>query len=196
GGAARILALPARGSLRHLGRGRAGGDLRRPRLAQLSLRPARACGRPRGHRRPDRVRRAARGTSRGRRGAARRERRGRGRAVKEDLADLSVRFMEAVRDREVPFLEYHLGEEFTLTTGRPSVPARRREEWLLVTKSRYEIHEFSFEVMDAYDYRPVGLVRSRYRQTGSMDGERRDGVYLMTGVWVERDERAQLVSRH
>jgi hypothetical protein len=114
----------------------------------------------------------------------------------EDLADLSTRLMEAVRDREVSFLEYHLGEEFTLTTGRAGAPVRSREEWLLVTKSRYEIEEFTFESMDAYDYGPVGLVRSRYRQTGSMDGERRDGVYLMTDVWVERDERPQLVSRH
>jgi hypothetical protein len=104
--------------------------------------------------------------------------------------------MEAVRDREVPYLEYHLGEEFTLTTGRPGAPVRSRDEWLLVTKSRYEIEEFSFVSLDAYDYASAGLVRSRYRQAGSMDGERRDGVYLMTDVWVERDDRPQLVSRH
>ena len=29
----------------------------------------------------------------------------------DDLGALSVRFMEAVRDRELPFLEYHLGAE-------------------------------------------------------------------------------------
>jgi hypothetical protein len=34
--------------------------------------------------------------------------------------------METVRDRGLPFLEHHLGEEFTLTTGaqrRPSAVA-------------------------------------------------------------------------
>ena len=114
----------------------------------------------------------------------------------DDLAALSVRFMEAVRDREVPFLEYHLGDEFTLTTGRPGSPVRSRDEWLLVTRSRYEIEEFAFESLDALDYGDVGLVRSRYRQTGSMDGDRRDGVYLMTDVWAEREGRPQLVTRH
>jgi hypothetical protein len=116
--------------------------------------------------------------------------------VTEDLAALSVRFMEAVRDRELPFLEYHLGGEFTLTTGRAGAPTRGRAEWLRVTASRYEIEEFAFEELETLDYDSVGLVRSRYRQTGSMDGERRDVVYLMTDVWVERDGRPQLASRH
>jgi Domain of unknown function (DUF4440) len=115
--------------------------------------------------------------------------------VTEDLAALSARFMEAVRDREVAFLEYHLGEEFTLTTGRATAPVRGRAEWLHVTSSRYEIEEFAFEELEALDYGTVGLVRSRYRQTGSLDGERRDSLYLMTDVWVERDGRAQLVTR-
>ena len=66
----------------------------------------------------------------------------------EDLAALSHRFMEAVRDRELPLLG------------------------------------------------SVGLARSRYRQTGSMDGDRRDTAYMMTDVWVERDGCPQLVTRH
>lgn len=114
----------------------------------------------------------------------------------DDLAALSVRFMEAVRDRELPFLEYHLGGEFTLTTGRAGAPVRGRSEWLQVTASRYEIEEFDFEEIDAHDYGAAALVRSRYRQRGSMGDERRDQVYLMTDVWIERDGRRQLVSRH
>jgi hypothetical protein len=116
--------------------------------------------------------------------------------VTDDLAALSARLMEAVRDRELPFLEYHLGEEFTLTTGRAATPVRGRTEWLKVTASRYEIEKFSFHELTAFDYGSVGLVRSSYRQTGSMDGERRDTTYLMTDVWVERDGRPQLVTRH
>ena len=114
----------------------------------------------------------------------------------DDLAALSVRFMEAVRDRELPFLEYHLGQEFTLTTGRLGTPVRGRAEWLHVTASRYEIEEFAFEEIDAHDYGEAALVRSHYRQRGSMGDERRDQAYLMTDVWVERDGRPQLVARH
>lgn len=116
--------------------------------------------------------------------------------MRDDLPALSVRFMEAVRDRDLPFLEAHLGEEFTLTTGRAGVPVRGRAEWLAVTRDRYAIESFSFEQLDAFDYGPVGVVRSRYLQRGSMDGEDRSSTYLMTDVWVERDGRPQLVTRH
>ena len=114
----------------------------------------------------------------------------------DDLAELSQRFMEAVQGRELPFLEFHLAAEFTLTTGRAPAPVRDRAEWLRITASRYEIEEFAFDELEARDYGACGVVRSRYRQTGSMEGERRDQTYLMTDVWVERDGRPQLVARH
>jgi hypothetical protein len=112
------------------------------------------------------------------------------------LESLTVRFMEAVRDRELAWLEAHLGDEFTLTTGRPGAPVRGRAEWLAVTARLYEIDEFGFEELEALDYGPVGVVRSHYLQRGSMDGERRDQAFLMTDVWVERDGGPQLVTRH
>jgi hypothetical protein len=116
--------------------------------------------------------------------------------VTHDLAALSMRFMEAVRDRELGWLEEHLGAEFTLTTGRAGAPVRERAEWLAITAERYVIEEFAFEQLEALDYGEVGVVRSRYRQRGSMDGERRTQAFLMTDVWVERKGRAQLVTRH
>jgi hypothetical protein len=113
-----------------------------------------------------------------------------------DLAALSIRFMEAVRDRELAWLEEHLADEFTLTTGRPGAPVRRREEWLAITAERYVIEEFAFEELEPIDLGSAGVVRSRYRQRGSMDGASRTQTYLMTDVWVERDGRTQLVTRH
>jgi ketosteroid isomerase-like protein len=113
-----------------------------------------------------------------------------------DLSLLSRRFMEAVRDRELDWLEEHLGAEFTLTTGRPGTPVRGREEWLAVTGGRYVIEEFAFDDLDVLEYGDVGVVRSRYRQRGSMDGADRSQAFLMTDVWVQRDGRMQLVTRH
>jgi hypothetical protein len=116
--------------------------------------------------------------------------------VTEDVAELTHLFMAAVRDRDVSWLDGHLGAEFTLTTGRAAAPVRGRAEWLEITRERYEIEEFVFDEVESYDYGPTALVRSRYRQRGSMGGERRDQAYLMTDVWVEREGRPQLVSRH
>ncbi len=113
-----------------------------------------------------------------------------------DLALLSVRLMEAVRDRDVEWLDEHLGPEFTLTTGRPGAPVRGRDEWLAVTHERYVIDEFRFDEIEVLDLGGAAVVRSRYRQRGSMDGEDRTQTFLMTDVWVERDGRTELVTRH
>lgn len=113
-----------------------------------------------------------------------------------DLEALSRRFMEAVRDRDLGWLERHLGREFTLTTGRPGAPVRTRAEWLAITADRYTIDELAFEELETIDLGDVGVVRSRYRQRGSMDGQSRDQAYLMTDVWADRDGRPQLVTRH
>ena len=116
--------------------------------------------------------------------------------MKEDAAELTRLFMAAVRARDVSWLDAHLGAEVTLTTGRVNAPIRERAEWLEITRDRYAIEEFSFDELEAYDYGSTALVRSRYRQRGAMGGERRDHAYLMTEVWVEREGRPQLVSRH
>jgi ketosteroid isomerase-like protein len=107
-----------------------------------------------------------------------------------------MRFMEAVRDRDVDWLDAHLADRFTLTTGRPGAPVRGRAEWLGVTRDRYAIEEFAFEELEVVDLGEAGVVRSRYRQRGSLDGEDRTQTFLMTDVWVERDGGAQLVTRH
>jgi ketosteroid isomerase-like protein len=114
----------------------------------------------------------------------------------EELRALLSRWAEAVRDRDVRFLERLLAPEFTLTTGRRPSPVRGREEYLEITESRYAVEEFEFERVEVLDYGDAAVLRSRYRQRGSMDAERRDQVFLITDVFVRRDDRWLAVTRH
>ena len=104
--------------------------------------------------------------------------------------------MTAVAERDIDFLERHLGEEFTLITGRPGHETRDRAEWLEVTTTAYEIRSFRFEELDVLDYGDVAVVRSRYSQEATMGDAERSQSYLMTDVWHRRDGAFRLVSRH
>jgi ketosteroid isomerase-like protein len=115
---------------------------------------------------------------------------------RETVAKLERRFMAAVAERDLDFLERYLGEEFTLTTGRPGNEVRGRKEWLQITAERYEIEEFDFDSLEILPYGHVAVARSRYRQRGSMDGEDRSQSFLMTDVWVRRRGDWELVTRH
>jgi hypothetical protein len=112
------------------------------------------------------------------------------------LARLERRFMEATQRRDTEFIERHLGEEFTLTTGRPGAEVRGRSEWLEVTGGSYVIDSFDFEELDVRVYGHVAVVASRYRQEARMGDLERSGSYVMTDVWIRRKGRWQLVCRH
>jgi hypothetical protein len=116
--------------------------------------------------------------------------------TREQVVALEHAFMAAVRDRDLAYLERALGEQFTLTTGRPGAETRTREEWLAVTRDRYVIRSFSFESIDVLDLGLVAVARCRYTQVGSMDGEDRSQTFLMTDVWAEREAGTTLVTRH
>jgi ketosteroid isomerase-like protein len=112
------------------------------------------------------------------------------------LAQLERNWLTAVKERDIERLERLLGDEFTLTTGRPGNEVRSRQEYLEVTRDRYVIESFEFEELEVHPYGHVALVRSRYRQVGSMDGDDRNQVFLMTDVFVRRGGRWQAVTRH
>jgi ketosteroid isomerase-like protein len=117
-------------------------------------------------------------------------------ALRDELIRLQNQWADAVQRRDLAFLERLLGEEFTLTTGRPGFEMASRQEWLDVTRDRYVVESFEYLHFDIHVYGDVAVVRSRYRQKGSMDGTDRSTTYLMTDVWVRRDGRWQAVSRH
>jgi ribonuclease HI len=113
-----------------------------------------------------------------------------------ELEDLLRRWAHSVEHREMAFLEALLASEFTLTTGRPGAEVRTREQYLAVTRAEYEVESWDFEEIVVQHYGRFAVVRSRYRQTGSMGEERRDATYLMTDAFVKQAGRWRAVARH
>ena len=115
---------------------------------------------------------------------------------KEELIRLQHEWMEAVKRRDIEFLERLLGPEFVLYTGRPGVETRTRQQYLDVTRDNYRLESFEYVEIDAHAYGDFGFVRSRYSQRGWMDDKERNQAFLMTDVWVRRNGAWQAVSRH
>jgi Domain of unknown function (DUF4440) len=83
-----------------------------------------------------------------------------------------------------------------LTTGRQGAPVRTREQYLAVTRNEYEVDSWSFDEIVVQHYGRFAVARSRYRQTGRMGSESRDGEYLMTDAFVKQSGRWRAVARH
>ena len=61
----------------------------------------------------------------------------------------------AVAARDVATLDRLLGQEFTLTTGRPGNEVRGRAEYLEITAARYVIDEFRFDELEVIELGPA-----------------------------------------
>lgn len=115
----------------------------------------------------------------------------------EELFALEVEFMEAIKKRDVVYLDRVLGENFVLSTGRAGAEIRPRQEWLEITRDSYRIASFEFEWVRVEAYGDDdAVVRSRYRQEAAMGDNDRTGSYLMTDVWIRRKSIWLLVTRH
>ena len=104
--------------------------------------------------------------------------------------------MAAVAARDMAALETLVGADFTLTTGRPGAEVRSRDEWMHITASAYVLESFTFEEIDVLVYPGCAIVRARYSQTGSMNGERRNTTFRMTDVGVGEPGAWRLQARH
>jgi ketosteroid isomerase-like protein len=116
--------------------------------------------------------------------------------AERQLVELEQAWMDAVRGRDMGFLEDLLAADFTLTTGRPGVEVRSRREYLEVTREGYFLEAFEFEEVHVRLYGNAGVVRSRYRQRGRIGDEDRTGHYLMTDIFMRTDGRWKAAARH
>ena len=114
----------------------------------------------------------------------------------EEVLELHWTFMRAVQDRDIRKLEELLGEDFTLTTGRPGAEVRSREQWLSNTERHYRIYDFSFDEIVVQIYEGCAVVRSRYRQRAALGTSPRNTVFRMTDVWIPHADGWRLHVRH
>lgn len=113
-----------------------------------------------------------------------------------EIEDLEYEVMKAVQRRDLEWLEGVIAEDFTLTTGRLGAEVRNRAQWMEITASEYVLGTFTFDEMNIQLYGDTAVVRSRYRQTGSMGDQRRNTTFRMTDVWVRHDIDWKLHVRH
>lgn len=114
----------------------------------------------------------------------------------EDIERLERDLMRAVQTRDMATLDRLLGEDFTLTTGRPGNEVRSRAQWLRITGREYELHDYGFEELIVQLYDGCAIVRSRYRQQGRMGDASRNTAFRMTDVWVHAPDGWNLQARH
>ncbi len=115
--------------------------------------------------------------------------------IREELLRLQHAWMDALARRDEPTLERLLADEFTLTSAR-SDRLIGKNEWLEYAMTRVSLRSFRYDDLRVQLYGDAAVVKSRFTQTAAVDGVERADTLLLTDVWVWRDGRWQVVTRH
>lgn len=109
-----------------------------------------------------------------------------------EFSALYHRWMQAIKEKDMQTLEGILGAEYVYTASGQG--RFTREGWLRAVPA-YDIESFTFPKIDVRPYGDMAVVIVEYRQAAIYQGARRSGNFLITDVWVHRDDRWQVVTR-
>ena len=113
--------------------------------------------------------------------------------AEREIRDVQQRWMEAVSRKDDPALDEILGDEYVLVSARLGFVDR--EGWLAMVPD-YDIEEFEYLDSDIHVYGGAAVSNSRCRQKATFKGQDLSTVFYLTDVWVNRNGRWQVVSRH
>ena len=109
--------------------------------------------------------------------------------------DLETQWMEAWKNKDVETVQKILADDFTLTSSLSSGGLVDKEDWI-AKLAIYDCKEFRFDKMQVRVYNNTSVVNSWFHQDASANGKDWSGDFLITDVWVMKDEHWQVVARH
>ena len=103
-------------------------------------------------------------------------------------------WMQAWIRKDRATCEAILAEDFLLTSARGVLMPR--DAWLAGAMGPIAGTSFQWEELKVRPFGDMAIVHGRSRQQATVNGQDWSGVFLTTDVWVLRDGRWQVVSRH
>jgi ketosteroid isomerase-like protein len=113
--------------------------------------------------------------------------------VNEIILRLANEWMRAGQARDWALLERLVAPEFTMTGAAGVVD---RAAWMRNAAERMTLESFDYTEPVITVYGDVVLMRSNWTQKATLDGKPWNGEFLLTDVWVRREDGWQVVARH
>ena len=112
----------------------------------------------------------------------------------QTLIDLQHAWMDAWVREDFETLEAILAPEFTLVSARTDRLVDRAGWLALLDTVKGEA--FTYDDIQVDVFGDAAVVHARATQVARVGGQRWDGSFVLTDVWVRRDGRWQVVARH
>jgi ketosteroid isomerase-like protein len=114
----------------------------------------------------------------------------------QELINAEQEWMTAVAKHDEAALRRIVADDFTMTSAFSTGELENKDSF--VKNASQGVSGMSFEYHDTqvHMYGDTGIVKTRVKITYTFNGQDRSGDYMVTDVWVNRDGRWQVVTRH
>ncbi len=109
--------------------------------------------------------------------------------------DLETKWMNAWKNKDVETVREILADDFTLTSSLSTGALVDKEDWI-AKLAIYNCTEFRFDKIKVRVYGNTSVVNTWFHQEATANGKDWSGDFLITDVWVKKDENWQVVARH
>jgi len=109
--------------------------------------------------------------------------------------DLETQWMTAWKNKDVATVRKILSDDFTLTSSLSSGDLVDKEGWI-AKLAIYDCKAFRFDKIQVRVYDNTAVVNSWFHQDATANGKDWSGNFLITDIWVKKDEYWQVVARH
>lgn len=109
--------------------------------------------------------------------------------------DLETKWMNAWKNKDEITARELLADEFTLTSSL-SNQLVNKEGWINKAINNYHCRNFEFKEIQTRVYGDTAILNIIYNQQATANDKDWSGDFLLTDVWVKKDEKWQVVTRH
>jgi ketosteroid isomerase-like protein len=117
-------------------------------------------------------------------------------AVREEIRELELSWMQAHQQRDAEKLEELVAEGFRFTAIHLAPEPMTRDQWMGAALGGYLITSFSYESMDIDVFEGTAIVHARFSQIARYATTDLSNVFRLTDVWSKIGGRWQVVARH
>jgi ketosteroid isomerase-like protein len=114
----------------------------------------------------------------------------------QELINAEHEWMTAVAKHDEAALRRIVADDFTMTSAFSTGELENKDSFIKNATQGVKGMSFEYHDTQVHMYEDTGIVKTRVKISYTYNGQDRSGDYMVTDVWVKRDGRWQVATRH
>lgn len=116
--------------------------------------------------------------------------------MEQKFFDLETEWMNAWKNKDEATARKLIADEFTLTSSLTTGDLINKDEWIEKILHKLECKDLRIDKLQTRVYDKTAVLNIWFHQEAIVNGKEWNGDFLLTDVWIQKNEGWQAVARH